>query len=127
MKDAVSIPVIGNGDIFTPEQFKARLAQSGVDAIMVARGAIANPAIFKQINDYLNTNTYEPIDKIELFGEYQQYAKKYNIPFQQLKTHALGFTKGMPSSTVLRQAISVCQSVEELEQCIEKVHVPLQQ
>ena len=48
MKDSVNIPVIGNGDVFTPEQFKQRLEQSGVDAIMIARGAVGNPYIFSK-------------------------------------------------------------------------------
>ena len=48
VKEAVNVPVIGNGDVFTPESFKKRLEESKVDYIMIARGAIGNPYIFQQ-------------------------------------------------------------------------------
>ena len=77
VKLAVKIPVIGNGDVFTPEDFKEKLDYSKVDYIMIARGAIGNPYIFKQINDYLLKREYYKKDKIELFFEY----------FMTLKSH----------------------------------------
>ena len=65
VKEAVNIPVIGNGDVFTPETFKQRLEESGVDAILIARGAMGNPFIFKQINDFMKKGTYEQANKSE--------------------------------------------------------------
>ena len=66
VKDSVSIPVIGNGDVFLLK-FLKRLSESGVDAIMIARGALGNPYIFKQINDYIEFNSYKEADKVSLF------------------------------------------------------------
>lgn len=91
VKQAVNIPVIGNGDVFTPEDFKEKLEYSNCDYILIARGAMTNPYIFKQINDYLETGKYDHKDKLEQFNEYLEIATKYNIKFKQIKNHAVNF------------------------------------
>ncbi|HLC33038.1 MAG TPA: tRNA dihydrouridine synthase DusB [Candidatus Nanoarchaeia archaeon] len=114
VKEHVNIPVIGNGDVFTPEQFKKRLDESGVDAIMIARGAIGNPFIFKQINDYLATGTYKKENRIEQFMEYVQLAQKYRLNFDSLKTQAMSFTKGIIGGAKLRMKLATSTSAEEI-------------
>lgn len=119
VKDAVNIPVIGNGDAFTPETFSERLEQSGVDAILVARGAIGNPCVFKQINDFLKKESYDDApDKIAMFFEYLALAEKYNIPFGQIKGHALAFTKGIHGGARLREKIARLNSIDLLREVL---------
>lgn len=120
VKEAVNIPVIGNGDVFTPEVFQQRLEESGVDAIMIARGALGNPAIFKQINDYLATGSYENYNRLEQFFEYTQLAEKYNIPFTTIKLQAMSFTKGMRYGARLREAMTTCRTQKELVGMLDK-------
>ncbi|MFH1916486.1 MAG: tRNA dihydrouridine synthase DusB [Nanoarchaeota archaeon] len=115
VKEAVNIPVIGNGDVFSPETFKQRLEESGVDAIMVARGAIGNPQIFQQINDYLKKGTFEQVERQEQFSQYLILAKKYIIPYTTVKTHAMSFTKGMVGGAKLREKITYCADIQTLE------------
>jgi len=116
VKKAVNIPVIGNGDVFTPEDFKKRLEESKVDYILVARAAIGNPYIFKQINDYLETGKYKKTpNKLKLFSEYLELAEKYNVNFKQIKSHAINFTKGIEKGAILRKELSMCKTLEELK------------
>lgn len=114
VKEAVNIPVIGNGDVFTPETFKKRLEESNVDAIMIARGAVGNPYIFTQINDLIEKGSYDQGNRIEHFFEYLELAEKYKIPFHFIQTHAMSFTKTMEGGAIIRNALSRCKSVEEL-------------
>ena len=89
IKETLKIPVIGNGDITTPEEFVEKLKYSNVDAIMIGRGAIGNPYIFKQINDHRKTGKYDDKGKKEQFKEYLVLAIKYNVEFNQIKFHAI--------------------------------------
>lgn len=114
VKQAVNIPVIGNGDVFTPEDFRKRLVESGVDYIMVARGAMGNPYIFKQINDYLKKGYYDEKNKIEQFYEYLLLAKKHEIDFPRIKSQAIMFTKGIEGGARLREALMKCHHEADL-------------
>ncbi|HLD98371.1 MAG TPA: tRNA dihydrouridine synthase DusB [Candidatus Nanoarchaeia archaeon] len=119
VKETAKIPVIGNGDVFTPEDFKEKLDYSKVDAIMIARGAVGNPYIFKQIKDYLETGKYDKKDKIEQFEEYLVLAFKHNISFSQIKSQAISFTKGIVMGGNLRKEISSAKSIEEIKDILK--------
>lgn len=115
VKDVVSIPVIGNGDVFTPETFKQRLEESGVDAIMIARGAVGNPYIFTQINDFLKTGAYSPGDRLNDFQEYLALAQRYKIPFADIQRHAVSFTKTLRNGAAVRRELAKCKTLEALQ------------
>jgi len=119
VKQSVKIPIIGNGDVFTPEDFKEKLEFSKVDYIMIARGAIGNPYIFTQINDYLKTGKYNKKNPIEQFQEYLKLAIKHKIDFQQIKNQAIYFTKGIEGGKKLRRDLVKTKNLKELSQTLK--------
>ncbi len=121
VKEVVSIPVIGNGDVFTPEDYKQRLEYSNVDGIMIARGAMTNPYIFQQIQDYMKKGTYTHKNKIELYKEYYTLAKKYALAYPEVRGHFLQFTKGMQRGALLRQEAVKIQKQEDFEKFLESL------
>lgn len=119
VKQTLNIPVIGNGDVFTPEDFKEKLESSNVDYILIARGAIGNPYIFKQISDYLKTGKYDYKNPLEQFEEYLELAKKHKIDFSQIKSQSINFTKGIKRGAELRRKLSSVKDTDELKSAIK--------
>lgn len=119
VKNSVSIPVIGNGDVDSPEVFVRRLEDSGVDYIMIGRAAMANPFLFKQINDYLKKGSYSSKSKIEQFNEYLKLAEKRKICFFGIKSHAIMFTKGLNRGANLRRVLSLCKDLKNLKKAFK--------
>ena len=121
VKDAISIPVAGNGDILDPISAKNMFDYTGCDSIMVARGAIGNPTIFNEIKHYLKTGKIKkPIKKSVVFKRYLRYAKKYNIDFARIKAHVQWMTKGVVGGSKMRVKINNSKSVEEIKDLFSK-------
>ena len=98
LKQTTSIPVVGNGDITSPEIAKKVLDYTGCDYVMIGRGAMGNPFIFEQINDYLDYGRYKQYsihDRLNAFVQYIEATSKYNIRFVNIKQQAIRFTKGV--------------------------------
>ena len=115
LKESISIPVIGNGDISSPENFKEMLEFSKADYIMIGRASIGNPFIFQKIEDYLKTGKYREKSKEEQFEEYLKLAIKYNLPFSQIKAQSVYFTKGMEKSRQLRLKLSKASGILDVK------------
>ena len=121
LKQTVSIPVVGNGDITSPEIAKKVLEYTGCDYVMIGRGAMGNPFIFEQINDYLRYGSYrkyQTSDKLKAFIEYLDATSQYNIRFVNIKQQAIRFTKGIVGGSLLRKRLSVAKSIDELQELL---------
>lgn len=127
VKEAVSIPVFGNGDIFTPEDAKRMKEETGCDGLMVARGAKGNPWLFSRIAHYLNTGEIlGPPSKEELkatilrHGQLQTEYKGENTAMREMRKHVAWYTAGYPHSASLRNDINLVATMEELEKLLEE-------
>lgn len=117
VKEHVNIPVIGNGDVTTPEKAKLMFEETNCDAIMLGRAACGNPFIFKQITHYLQTGELLPQkDKFELFIEYLDIWKQFpQLEFSNLKVQANYFTKGIIGGSDIRTQLATVKNITELE------------
>jgi len=119
LKQLVKIPIVGNGDIHTPEDAKRMLAETGCDYVMVGRAACKNPFLFTQINEFLNTGAYQEIsdkERLAYLIKYLHYAKNYpTIKFANIKMQAMNFTKGMHGSKKFRIELMKVKTREELQ------------
>ncbi len=130
VKKAVSVPVIGNGDITKPEDAKRMLEETGCDGVMVGRAAMGNPWIFKRIIHYLETNVILPLPNpeervntalrhLELLTQY----KGEHIGVREMRKHAAWYLKGLPKAARLRQVLNYAGSKEEMADILKTVLV----
>ena len=125
VKKNIHIPVIGNGDVFTPMDAVQMLRYTGCDAVMIARGAQGNPWIFKNIKEYLKNGTVS--GKPDFCEVYEMIVRHYEIlcrlkgewtAVRELRKHVAWYTEGFPYSAGLRREINLCQTGKEIYDCL---------
>ena len=127
VKEAVSIPVIGNGDVVSGESALAMMHETGCDGVMIGRGAQGNPWIFSELVEYEKTGVMPRRPDSEELKEMMlrharlqiQYKGEY-LGIREMRKHVSWYTTGFPNSAKLRGEINAVESYEELSKLLEE-------
>ena len=128
VKEAVKIPVIGNGDVTSPEAARQLMETTGCDGIMIGRGAQGNPWIFRQILHWMETGEEEPKPDLEevkaMILRHARMLVEYKGAYtgiREMRKHVAWYTAGYPNSAKLRARVNEIESLEALEHLIQGV------
>lgn len=128
VKEAVKIPVIGNGDVDSPEKARQLLEQTGCDGVMIGRAAQGNPWIFRECAAYLEDGTIlarpDNREKKQMILEHARLQLEYKGEYtgvREMRKHLSWYTVGMPHSARFRQMINTMETMEELLAGVEQI------
>ncbi len=128
VKEAVSIPVFGNGDIFTPEDAKRMLEETGADGVAIARGAKGNPWLIRRTVHYLETGELLPepdIDELKAMmvrhAELMVKYKEERLAIPEMRKHLAWYTAGLKGSAKLRAELNTLSTLDGLKAFVERV------
>ena len=128
VKEAVSIPVIGNGDVDSPEKAKQMQQETGCDGIMIGRAVRGNPWLFSRILHYQETGELLPKPDIREVKEMMLRHARLQLEYKgeytgmrEMRKHVAWYTAGMPHSASVRRLVNEVESYEQLEELVERL------
>lgn len=126
VKRAVTVPVIGNGDLFAPEDASAMLEQTGCDGVMLGRGALGRPWLYRQTLDYLRSGRYAPEPSLaqrkQVILHHARLVcaeKGEYVAMKEMRKHIAWYYKGLRNAARMRDGINTVSTMEELEALLQ--------
>jgi tRNA-dihydrouridine synthase B len=126
LKCAVSVPVIGSGDLFTPADCVRMIATTGCDGVMIARGSLGNPFIFAEVRALLSGSEAAPVidarEKLSTaLAQLRLLAAEAGEEkaCRDMRKHFVAYTKGMPGGSLMRQSVVHASAIAEYEEIVE--------
>jgi nifR3 family TIM-barrel protein len=126
VKEAVTIPVIGNGDV-TSIETALKMFETGCDAIMIGRGCLGNPWLIKELVEYFENNNIidkpTPKEKIEMCFKHMEYLSKIKcekVTVLEMRSHIAWYLKGIPDSVEIKNMCFKATKIEELKEILNK-------
>ena len=127
MKSALSIPVLGSGDLFTPDDCLRMLRETGCDGIMIARGALGNPWIFRQVRELEQTGCFTPAGPGERADTIEKHLNLFveelgeAVAVREIKKHIGWYAKGFAGASEIRRLANSALSVHDIQSLTERM------
>lgn len=127
MKEGLSIPVLGSGDLFTPEDCLTMLRETGCDGIMIARGSLGAPWIFRQVSELQETGHCTPVTTVERAETIEQHLHLFieemgeAVAVREIKKHIGWYAKGFTGAPEIRRTANYARSLEDITSLTERM------
>jgi nifR3 family TIM-barrel protein len=127
LKEALTIPVLGSGDLFTPEDCLRMLTETGCDGIMIARGALGNPWIFRQVRELRQSGAYTPASTAERAAAIMNHFELFTaergatVAVREIKKHIGWYAKGFAGASEIRRAANSAATIQDIETLTERI------
>lgn len=127
LKEALSIPVLGSGDLFTPEDCLRMLEETGCDGIMIARGALGNPWIFRQVHELEQSGRCTPVSTLDRADIIQEHLNLFveergeAIAVREIKKHIGWYARGFAGASEIRRTANSAHSIDDIRLLTERI------